>query len=307
MEGITRYVYRNAHARFFGGVDRYYCPFITPKPKRGFNFREKNDIDPDHNQGIRVIPQILTRKPADFVFCARKMQEMGYDEINLNLGCPSGTVVSKGKGSGFLQYPEELRLFFEKVFAAMPDLKLSVKTRLGMQDPEEIIPLMEIYNDFPLQELIIHARVREDYYKKPVNRSAFRAAARMSRHPVCYNGDIFSLEDYRDFARDFPEIDRIMVGRGLLTDPHLAVQIREDRPVRDLDLWQPFLDEICAGYGTFVSGEKNMLYKMKELWNYMLSALSCGEKYARKLRKSRTLREYRNVVSMMLEEERSRA
>lgn len=300
MEGVTGYVYRNAHRHYFQGIDKYYTPFLTPKKGKGWTSREKNDIAPEHNQNINLVPQILTNQADDFVRMAEKLADCGYEEINLNLGCPSGTVVSKGKGCGFLADREKLLRFFEQVFDKVT-VKVSVKTRLGLDSPEEIEPLMAIYNQFPLSEVIIHARIHKDFYKRPVNREAFRKGFLLCRHPVCYNGDIFAKADFERFREEFPEADRIMIGRGLIANPQLAEMFTEDgRP--DKVRWKAFHDEICAGYEDIMSGERNVLFKMKELWNYMLPMFEDGEKIGKKIKKSVRLQTYKELVDMLFRE-----
>lgn len=300
MEGITGYVYRNAHHHYFRGTDKYFTPFLTPKRGKGWTSREKNDISPEHNQGIKVVPQILTNQPEDFIRMAVQLEQCGYDEVNLNLGCPSGTVVAKGKGCGFLADPEKLRRFFEIVFQEV-SIKISVKTRLGMDAPEEIEQLMEIYNQFPLEEVIIHARIHKDFYRKPVNREAFRKGFLMCKHPVCYNGDIFTVEDFEEFHRKFPEVNRVMFGRGLTANPQLIEQIRYGA-ILDKKSWKAFHDEVCLGYEEIMSGERNVLFKMKELWNYMAPQFENSEKVEKKIKKSVRLQEYKRIVDNLFQE-----
>ncbi len=305
MEGITGYRYRNAHHKYFPGIDKYFTPFITPKIKRGFTNRERNDILPENNKGIPLVPQILTRNPEDFLALAHRLKEdYGYEEVNLNLGCPSGTVVSKGKGSGFLADPDQLRSFFEVVFSHV-GIRVSVKTRLGMKDPGEIIPLVGIYNDYPISELIIHARVREDMYKKPVNREAFASVLPVSRHELCYNGDLFSPEDCRDLIETFPQVDRLMLGRGLIARPSLALESLGGK--RDLIREEAFLEELCQSYEEVMSGEKNVLFKMKEIWSFMLPRFPEGKRIGKKIKKTSCLREYRMLVKELFQEERERS
>ena len=300
MEGITGYVYRNAHHHYFRGTDKYFTPFLTPKRGKGWTSREKNDISPEHNQGIKVVPQILTNQPEDFIRMAAQLEQCGYDEVNLNLGCPSGTVVAKGKGCGFLADPEKLRRFFEIVFQEV-SIKISVKTRLGMDAPEEIEQLMEIYNQFPLEEVIIHARIHKDFYRKPVNRESFRKGFLMCKHPVCYNGDIFTVEDFEEFHRKFPEVNRVMFGRGLTANPQLIEQIRYGA-ILDKKSWKAFHDEVCLGYEEIMSGERNVLFKMKELWNYMAPQFGNSEKVEKKIKKSVRLQEYKRIVDNLFQE-----
>lgn len=310
LEGITGYIYRNAHHKFFHGVDKYFTPFVTPKPKKGLNTREKNDILPEHNENIPVVPQILTNKAEDFVKVAGMMEELGYKEVNLNLGCPSGTVVSKKKGSGFLSDLEGMESFFEEVFSKV-DVKVSVKTRLGMENPEEIIALMELYNKFPISEVILHARVREDYYKKPVNYQAFAKGLAISKHPVCYNGDLFHSDDIKRVQEQYPELNAVMLGRGMIANPQLTefFTTREGSGGYSLDReldyarWKAFLDELCYGYEHIMSGGRNVLFKLKEVWSYMISFFPEGERYGKKIKKAKTVTEYQTIVDALFREE----
>lgn len=301
MEGITGYIYRNAHRQHFGGADKYFTPFLTPKKGKGWTSKEKNDVMPEHNQGGNIIPQILTNQSEGFIRMANHLGECGYGEVNLNLGCPSGTVVSKGKGCGFLADTEKLKYFFDAVFKEV-SIKISVKTRLGLNAPEEIISLMEVYNQFPLEEVIIHARIHKDFYKKPVNWEAFREGMLICRHPVCYNGDIFTEKDFRKFHREFPGVNKIMIGRGLIRNPGLIEEMRCQSQKRKKAVWKAFHDEICSGYEEIMSGERNVLFKMKELWSYMIDMFEDSEKYGKKIRKAAKLSEYRTIVDALFEE-----
>lgn len=302
MEGITGYIYRNAHARYFPGVDKYFTPFLTPKKGKGWTSRERNDVMWEHNQGIHLVPQILTRQADDFIRMAEQLKDCGYEEVNLNLGCPSGTVVAKGKGCGFLADREELQRFFTQVFSRV-QMKVSVKTRLGVDDPEEIIPLMEIYNQFPLEEVIVHARIHKDFYRKPVNRSAFGKGFLLCEHPVCYNGDIYTKEDVKQLQEEFPQVDSVMIGRGMIANPQLPQAVcgmAKEEP--DWRRWKDFHDELRSGYEEVMSGERNVLFKMKEIWGYMLPMFGEAEKAGKKIRKAVRLVEYQEVVDALFEE-----
>ena len=300
MEGITGYIYRKEHARHFGGCDRYFMPFIDPKDHASLMKKEKKDIAPENNTGIPVVPQILTNRADRFLTTARMLEDLGYGELNLNLGCPSGTVVSRGKGSGFLASPDRLRAFFEKIFDGLADssLLLSVKTRLGMKSPEEMAALMEIYNDYPISELIIHARVREDYYKHPVRLEAFQEALSVSRHPICYNGDLLDFEAVERFRKRFPQVDRLMLGRGMIAEPGLPLQLAEKGPDQawkakpmDYLALQDFMEDLCDRYEAEIGN--NALFKMKEIWTYMLPRFEVPGPMKKKLIKSRRLSDYR--------------
>ena len=192
LEGITGWIFRSAVHECFGGFDKYFVPFIRPNQMGHFSAREKKDILPEHNEGMYTVPQILTNRPEDFIRTAHKLREYGYEEINLNLGCPSKTVVTKGRGAGFLADPDRLDAFLDEVFEKCA-VRISVKTRLGMDEPEEFCYLLEIYNKYPMEELIIHPRVQKDFYKNTPDLKVFAEALAKSRNPVCYNGDIFTV------------------------------------------------------------------------------------------------------------------
>ena len=218
MEGLTDRIFRRLHSRYFPGIDRYYMPFYSPTMHRTLSAKESRELPPAAEDSLTAIPQILTRNPEDFLWAAAVCRDLGYPEVNLNVGCPSGTVVAKGKGSGMLRDLEELSRFLDQVFSAAP-LPVSIKTRIGLESPSEFPGILSIYNKYPLALLIVHPRVRSQYYKGEVNRDSFAFAAASSRNPLCYNGDILCTRQITDFARDFPEVPAIMIGRGLLANP----------------------------------------------------------------------------------------
>ena len=202
MEGVTGFIYRNTFARFFGGIDKYYTPFISPGEHRNFKSRELKDVLPDNNAGLNVAVQMLTNNAEHFIVTARKMMDFGYREVNLNLGCPSGTVVAKGKGSGFLSFPEKLDAFLDEIYSGLADtgLDISVKTRIGRYEQDEFYELLDIYNKYPISELIIHPRVQKDMYRNTPRMEIFDYAVEHSKNPLVYNGDICTVEDYERFA-----------------------------------------------------------------------------------------------------------
>ena len=276
MEGVTGYIYRNAYHAHFRPMDKYFTPFLAPKHNGGFSHREINDILPEHNEGMDTVPQLLTGNSEDFLRAARELKEYGYKEVNLNLGCPSGTVAAKGKGAGFLRDPEGLELFLEQVCEGMErlGLELSVKTRLGIEEPEEFDRLLSIYNRFPLKELIIHPRVLKDFYKYTPRMEAFRNAFANSAAPVCYNGDIVDRESYERLTAAYPALDAVMIGRGLLADPFLietlSGQAGTESRRTQIERLSAFHQQILEGYCQTMSGDKNVLFKMKELWAHLI-------------------------------------
>lgn len=301
MEGVTGYIYRNAHAAYFNNVDKYFIPFIAANQHGGFSTRELHDILPEHNQGIVVIPQVLTNNSADFIRTAKQLKGYGYDEINLNLGCPSGTVVAKGKGSGFLAQKEELERFLDTIFSESVT-KISVKTRIGKDIPEEWYELIEIFNKYPMEELIIHPRVQKDFYKNKPNLEVFAEALATSQNQVCYNGDIFTAADFNKFTERFPAVETIMLGRGLIANPGLISEITSGSPL-DKEILKAFHDKLYADYQGILSGDRNVLFKMKEAWFYLIHMFSNNEKYAKKIKKSQRLPEYEQIVASLFKEQ----
>lgn len=299
MEGITGYIYRNAHRKFFKQMDLYFTPFIVPNQNRRFTSREKNDFLPQHNEGLFLVPQILTKNSEDFIWAAKELKEYGYGEVNLNLGCPSATVVAKGRGSGFLAQPEQLDRFFDEIFSGL-DMEISVKTRLGKENHEEFYRLLEIYNRYPLKELIVHPRVQKDFYKNEPDLKMFQEAVLLSRNPLCYNGNLFSAKDYSEFANKFPTVDRVMFGRGLVADPGLVGEIRTGKKL-DRKMLKAFHDELLEGYEHTISGDRNILFKMKELWGYMILMFEDGERAAKKIRKTQHLSDYKREADCLFQ------
>ena len=291
MEGITDWRYRRAHSRAFSGVDRYYMPFLSPSQGHAFTRREKEEIDPAHNAGVRVVPQLLTRRAEDFLWAAGELAALGYREVNLNLGCPSGTVTAKGKGAGFLARPEELEAFLDAIFSAGLPIAISVKTRLGMRSEEEFPALLALYNRYPIARLIIHPRVREDYYRRPVRPGAFVRALGESRNPVGYNGDLVTAEDCRRAERTWPDLASLMAGRALVGDPALFRKARGGPPASKEEL-ERFHGELYETYAAAFGSRRNAMLRMKELWFYHIHLFRDGEKYGKHLKKARDPAEF---------------
>lgn len=220
LEGITGYIYRNTLDRYFPGADRYYTPFIVPDQNHPLRSKELRDILPENNQVKQLIPQIMTNDAQRFKEAADALLEYGYQEVNLNLGCPSGTVTARKKGAGFLSVPDELDRFLDRIFSENK-VRISIKTRIGMSQPEEAFRLMEIYNQYPMSELIIHPRTREEFYRGMPHLLLYGELFAMSRMPVCYNGNLLTKQDYELFRSRFPETQYVMLGRGALADPGL--------------------------------------------------------------------------------------
>lgn len=297
LEGITTYIYRRAYHRNFGGVDRYFTPFIVNKKLA------KKEIDgllPENNPDMVLIPQIMSNRAEDFIEVAKEIATYGYDTVNLNLGCPSGTVVSKKRGAGFLACPDELDVFLSEVYEKCP-MKISIKTRIGLEAEKEWEKILSIYEKYPIEELIIHPRLRSDFYKGPIHMEAFEEAVEKIKVPICYNGELNSVADVEKIEETFPQIDRIMIGRGVLRKPDLILQLRgieisEEELKKQL---HSFHDEIFDGYRSIMSGDRNTLFKMKELWSYMGESFEGADKYLKQIKKANRLNEYENAVNVI--------
>ena len=303
MEGVTTYIYRGIHREYFPGMDRYYTPFLVANKTLNFKVKEKKDVAPENNQGSCTIPQLMANKAPEFLWAMGELKKLGYREVNLNLGCPASTVVSKKKGAGFLAYPEELDAFLEEIFAGAEGsgMDISIKTRLGKDRVSEGIRLMEIYNKYPISELTIHARAQKDLYKGEPYLEAFEEAVNASRHKICYNGNIFSKEGYEQFTERFPQIEAIMLGRGIIANPGLALEIQTGEKLTKEKL-KAFHDAVYRAYGETDLGEINTLFRMKELWFYMGTLFSEGEKTVKKIRKSKNSSEFLSQVSKLFSE-----
>lgn len=299
MEGITGYVFRNAHKTYFDHMDQYFTPFIVPTQNHKLTSREKNDILPEHNQGISLVPQILTKSAEDFLWAAKELEGYGYREVNLNLGCPSATVVKKGRGSGFLSDLEGLDRFLDEVFKKLT-IKLTIKTRIGLDSSEHFLDLLELYNKYPLTELIVHPRLQTDFYKNEPSLEAFQEAVSCCKHPLCYNGNLFNKEDLDSLVFKFPTIDRVMMGRGLVANPGLAGEMKGEDPM-DRERLLLFHDQVLEGYEETISGDKNVLFKMKELWAYLLPNFQDSKKWGKAIRKAQHIPEYKSAVRALFQ------
>lgn len=294
LEGITTYIYRNAYHHYFGGIDKYFTQFISSK-KMGS--RELNDILPEHNEGLHLVPQILTNRTDEVLALAKSLSEYGYTTINLNLGCPSGTVVAKKRGSGFLSVPELLDHFLYEIFDQSP-IHISIKTRIGISSLDEWDTLLSIYEKYPIEELIIHPRLQKEFYSGVPHLDAYQKATEQLQIPLCYNGDITDVSSYQSMINQFPEIERIMLGRGILRNPFLVSELQGEVS-SNKDVLRAFHDEIYSGYQSIMSGEMPVLYKMKDLWTFFADSFPDSENLLKKIRKANHFSEYEIAVNNM--------
>lgn len=294
MEGITDSVYRRRHWEFFPGTDRYYTPFFSPTQGHNLTGKEKRELVKKDALEMDVIPQVLTKVPEDFLWFAEKCAEQGYEEVNLNVGCPSGTVTAKGKGAGMLRDIQELDHFLDAVFSKC-SIAISVKTRIGMENTDNWSALLEAYNRYPIKELTVHPRVRKAFYSGAPDMDAFTYAVQNSKNPLCYNGDILSLEQAAAIQRQFPNVDAVMIGRGLIAKPDMLCSQKADGKTL-LNFYEALLSDYLEIFG----GSRNAMFRLKEHWHYLLPQFPGCEKLGKRLQKTTDLEEYRAISREIL-------
>ena len=295
MEGVTDAIYRRVHHAYFGGVRKYFMPFISPSHSLSFNAKERFEMSPSQNAGVPAVPQILTNSADYFIATARLFCDLGYTEVNLNLGCPSGTVTAKGKGSGLLRAPDDLRRLLDGIYAHSP-LPVSVKTRIGFHDPAEWPRLLEIYKQYPLRELIVHPRTRGEFYEG----APHREACRLMDSDFVYNGDLFTVADCQALLREFPHAAALMLGRGLVANPALAQAACGGTPITREALLS-FHDDLYREYARFWP-ETAVVGRMHLMMKYLCSCFENSDAPRRALRRATTADAYFDAVRQLFRE-----
>lgn len=290
LEGLTDSIFRQLHHSYFPGVDRYYTPFLSPTVHRNLTPRESREVPEAGSLDYACVPQLLTKEPENFLWMARQCRDLGYEEVNLNLGCPSGTVTAKGKGSAMLADPDALDRFLEEIFAP-GDLNISVKTRIGFHDAEHLSQLMEVFNRYPIRELTVHPRIRDDFYKGPVRMEAFRLVLKSSTNPVCFNGNLCSREDIRKLSESYPELDAVMLGRGLIGDPGMLTPGGSTA-----EALEGFYNALLEAYTDAFGSSRNAMFRLKENWRHLLCLFDGSEKLGKRLRKTTDAGEYKAIT-----------
>lgn len=293
MEGLTDSVYRTVHHRMFGGVDRYYMPFLSPTEVHRLTPREARELSPQSNPDCTV-PQLLCKNADDFLWMAGVIADLGYTEINLNLGCPSGTVTAKKKGAGMLADTDALDAFLDQVFAAC-SIRVSVKTRIGYQDAEELPEILEIYNRYPICELTVHARTGKEMYRGVPHLDAYEYVTKNTKIPLCYNGNVNTRADAAYIAGRFPDTQAIMLGRGLLSNPALFCNRQPTRA-----LMCEFYQTLCERYVAVLGSEHATVGRMKEIWLLTVGMFEPDKKYVKRLQQSKTLAELEGAVMAII-------
>lgn len=303
MQGMTTAHYRNAYNKIFGGFDEYYSPFISTTEKNSHSKSLFKDIFPEANdKDIKLIPQLLGNNGEDFRYYASTITDLGYKEINWNIGCPFPTVTKKKKGSGILAHPDMIKSFLDEV-CKDESFDLTVKFRLGLNELEEGKKVVEIMNDYPLKGVTLHGRTGSQRYTGTVNLDSFEILREMCRHDMTYNGDIYTVDDYNRISEKFPMIDKFMLARGALRDPFLASAIKGNslKSEDKLSKMKEFHDSVYNDYKNKLSGDKHLIDRMKEFWMYNSVHLDSDGKFMKKIRKCNSLSVYKSIVNQMLD------
>jgi len=303
LQGFTDFRFRNAFQKFFGGVDLYIAPYIRFNGALEIKPASERDILPANNDTLNLIPQIITKEPDEFLFVAKYIQKLGYTELNWNLGCPYPMVAKRGMGSGLLSSPEKINEILTRVFAGT-DIQVSVKMRLGYENPQEIFYVLPVLERFRLANITIHPRIGKQMYKGEVDLKTFEECLGLTSHKIFYNGDITSVQSFRELKDRFPTINNWMIGRGLIADPFLPAMIKADNPVypeNRFEIFNSFHDNLLSSYEEGLSGPGHLLIKMSSFWEYFIQSFPHSPKGLKKIKKARSLSVYREVVKQIID------
>jgi tRNA-dihydrouridine synthase len=303
MRGITTMHYRKAFVRHFSGLDAEMAPFISTVTAEKINPKLLRDVLPENNSGLPLIPQLIGNNAADFVNMTEALHELGYEEVNWNLGCPHKPIRNKQRGSGLIPHPDRVDALLETICTESP-CKISVKVRLGVSDKSELMNLIPVLNRYPLSEVIVHPRTAEQMYDGKADLGAFALAFQELTRPVCYNGDINDLAFFQTVEKCFQGLEKFMLGHGLLANPFLCEVIKSGNPVTEnaIERLTGFHDEVIENYRTVIDGDVPMLGKMKEFWAYPAQHLSNGRTFFKKVKKCQRFSTYLKIVDEFLAE-----
>ncbi|MBL4939301.1 MAG: tRNA-dihydrouridine synthase family protein [Lutibacter sp.] len=305
LQGFTDFRFRNAFNNHFGGIDTYYAPYIRLNGKFAIKPAYERDLLPENNIGIELIPQIITNNADEFLFVADYVQQLGYKELNWNLGCPYPMVTKHGMGSGLINDSKKINNILNEIHTKS-DVVVSMKMRLGYENSEEILQVLPILDNYPLKNIAIHARIGKQLYKGSVNLEAFQKCIDATNHQLYYNGDITSVTKFREMQQLFPMIKHWMIGRGIIADPFLPSMIKNNTskyPENKIELFRLFHDTLFNEYSSSLSGQHHLLLKMYHLWEYFSSLFSNPRKMLKKIKKATNIRKYQIAVKEILDTE----
>ncbi len=298
LEGVTDSIFRRTHAAHFSGVQKYFIPFISPTQNRLFTARELYAIAPEENKGLPAVPQVMAKDSELFLWAADQLKDMGYAEVNLNIGCPSGTVTAKGKGSGMLRTPDALSAFLDEIFARSP-LPVSVKTRIGYESDGEWPRILGILSSYPVSELIVHPRTRNQFYSGTPFRDRYEQTFDRAGCPIVYNGDLFTEADCETLMAEHPDTAALMLGRGLIANPALSQQL-EGGTGLTIDSLRSFHDDLLEAY--LDRGPENFaLIRMQAIMKHIVCCFESPDKPKKLFRKAHSVAGYREAACRLFE------
>ena len=304
LQGFTDYRFRNAFQKYFGGIDTFYAPYIRLNGKFIIKPAYQRDLQLKNNDTLTVIPQIMTCSADEFLFVVKYVQELGYKELNWNLGCPYPMVTNRGMGSGLIKDPEKIDHILDRVHSET-DITVSMKMRMGYEDSTEILDVFPVLEKYPIKNVAIHARIGKQLYKGGVDLESFQKCLDTSKQKIYYNGDITSVQGYRDMTERFPQIDHWMIGRGLISDPFLPTMIKENTteyPEDRMEVFGKFHDTLYAEFESALSGPKHILMKMHSYWEYFGASFEENQKLIKKIKKAKSIRAYDEAVRSLMYE-----
>ncbi len=306
LQGFTDYRFRNTFNKHFGGIDLFYAPYIRLNGEGIIKPSNIRDLQIKNNTDINLVPQIMTNKADEFLKVAQFVQELGYTELNWNLGCPYPMVTKRGLGSGLIKNGTDIDELLTKV-SAESDINISIKTRLGYENTNELLELLPTLNKHKLKSIAIHPRLGKQLYKGMVDLKAFESCLNATNHEIHYNGDITTVEGFRELQKTFPTIKTWLIGRSVIADPFLPTMIKQDNnsyPEDRMELFAAFHDELLEEYQKALSGEAHLVIKMQHFWEYFITAFSSKNKEYKKIKRAKGLKGYSAAVSSFLANER---
>ena len=307
LQGFTDFRFRNAIHKYFGGIDTYYAPYIRFQGKLEIKNSYKRDLQPDHNDTLELIPQIITNDADEFLHVVKYIQELGYNELNWNLGCPYPMVTKQGMGSGLICQTNKIDEILHRVYNET-DVTVSMKMRMGYENATEILDAFPILDKYPLKNIAIHARIGKQLYKGAVDLDSFQRCIDHTKHTLYYNGDITSVKKFKEIQERFPTISHFLIGRGLIADPFLPSMIKKNTfeyPGNRWEIFSDFHDTIYHQYDASLSGPTPIRMKMLGFWEYFSTTFSDPQKTFKKIKKAKNPGEYQQAVREILNKEKT--
>ena len=306
LQGYTDWVFRQAYQKYIGGIDEFYTPFLVLQNSGTLKTSHQREAEPFVARSDKLIPQFLCGSIEELKFFENYLSGLGYQKMNWNLGCPYPMVTKRGKGCGLLPYPEKIREILQEGYQAK--LELSIKMRLGLNDESEIFPVLEVLKDMPIDEIIIHPRIGKQMYKGSTDWEVFGEALQMCNKRIAFNGDINCVQDFEKLIQQFPQLNHVMIGRGVLKDLFLPAKIKSlEIPLMEEQklILKKFHDEIFSIYSSYLSGDAQVLQKMKPFWEYFSSHFESERKVFKSIKKSSGLKKYEDAVNNAFREQLS--